>query len=80
MRNIFGDQGNMEWNFWQQGNLVKVNSGERLNLFLRNKGATVNFHREPGNMTPLTPPWEALTFGPVRKVEVVFGEHTAHRK
>ena len=43
----------MERNFWQQGNSVKVNSGEHLNLFLRNKGATVNFHREQGDMPPL---------------------------
>ena len=52
MRNIFGDQRNMEWNFWEKGNSVKVNFGERLNLFLRNKGTTVNFHREQGNMHP----------------------------
>ena len=56
-RNTFGDQGNMERNFWEQGNSVKVNFGELLNLFLRNKGTTVNFHREQGNMHP---PWEAL--------------------
>ena len=48
MRNIFGDQGNMDRNFWEQGNSVKVNFGELLNLFLRNKGTS-------------TPPWEALT-------------------
>ena len=59
MRNIFGDQGNKERNFWEQGNSIKVNFGEHLNLFLRNKGTTVNFHREQGNMTP-PPPWEAL--------------------
>ena len=41
----FDDQGNMERNFWEQGNSVKVNFGEHLNLFLRNKGTTVNFHR-----------------------------------
>ena len=56
-RNIFGDQGNMERNSWEQGNSVKVNFGEHLNLFLRNKGTTVNSHREQGNMHP---PWEAL--------------------
>ena len=61
MRNIFGDQGSMERNFWEQGNSVKVNFGEHLNLFLRNKGTTVNFHREQGNMHP--PPWEALVNG-----------------
>ena len=60
MRNIFGDQGNKERNFWEQGNSIKVNFGEHLNLFLRNKGTTVNFHREQGNMTPPPPPWEAL--------------------
>ena len=61
MRNVFGDQGNMERNFWEQGNSVKVNFGEHLNLFLRNKGTTVSFHREQGNMHPPPPPWEALT-------------------
>ena len=59
MRNIFGDQGNMERNFWEHGNSVKVNLGEHLNFFLRNKGTTVNFHREQGNMHP---PWKALIF------------------
>ena len=48
----------MERNFWEEGTSVKVNFGEHLNLFLRNKGTTVNFHREQGNMHP--PPWEAL--------------------
>ena len=55
MRNIFGDQGNMERNFWEQGNSVKVNFGEHLNLFLRNKGTTVNFPREQGNLHPPSP-------------------------
>ena len=58
MRKNFGHQGNMERNFWEQGNSVKVNFGEHLHLFLRNKGTTGNFHREQGNMHP---PWEALT-------------------
>ena len=39
-----------------------MNLGEHLNLFLRNKGTTVNFHREQGNMHPPPPPPEALTF------------------
>ena len=52
MRNIFGDQGNMEWNFWEQRNSVKVNFGEHLCLFLKKKGTTVNFQREQGNMHP----------------------------
>ena len=52
MRNIFGDQGSMERNFWEQGNSLKVNFGEHLNLFLRNKETTVDFHREQGNMHP----------------------------
>ena len=52
MTNIFGDQGNMERNFWEHGNSVKVNLGEHLNLFLSNKGTTVNFPREQGNMHP----------------------------
>ena len=34
----------MERNFWEQGNSVKVNFGEHLYLFLKNKGTTVNFH------------------------------------
>ena len=55
-------QGSMERNFWEQGNSVKMNFGEHLNLFLRNKGTTVNFHREQGNMHP-PPPWEALVNG-----------------
>ena len=50
MRNIFGDQGNMERNFWEQGNSVKVNFGEHLHLFLKNKGTIVNFHGEQRNM------------------------------
>ena len=50
--NIFGDQGSMERNFWEQGNSVKVNVGEHLTLFLGNKGTTVNFHREQENMHP----------------------------
>ena len=49
MTNIFGDQGNMERNFCEQENSVKMDFGEHLNLFLRNKGTTVNFHREQGN-------------------------------
>ena len=61
MRNIFGDLGNMERNFCQQGNSVKVNSGEHLDLFLRNKGATVNFHREQGNMPPMGGPHSLAT-------------------
>ena len=51
VRNSFGDQGNMERNFvfLEQRNSVIVNFGEHLNLFLRNRGTTVNFHREQGN-------------------------------
>ena len=52
VRNIFGDQGNMERNFWELGNSVKGNFGGKLNLVLRNNGTTVNFHREQGNMHP----------------------------
>jgi len=55
VKNIFGDKGFMERNFWEQGNSVKVNFGEHLNLFLRNKGTTVNFHREQGSMHPVPP-------------------------
>ena len=49
----------MDRNFWEQGNSVKMNFGEHLNLFLRSKGTTVNFHKEQGNTHP---PWEALIF------------------
>ena len=75
MRNIFGDQGNMEQNFWEQGNSVKVNFGEHLNnyLCLRNKGTTINFHREQGNMHP--PPWGALT---VRQEAKLRGQLLVH--
>ena len=31
VRNILGDQGNMEQNFWEQRNSVKVNFGEQGN-------------------------------------------------
>ena len=50
----------MEHNFWERGNSVKVNFGEHLNLFLRNKGKAVNFYREQKNMHPPPPPPEAL--------------------
>ena len=53
--NIFGDQGSMERNFWEQGNSVKVNFGEHLTLFWGNKGTTVNFQREQENMQPPPP-------------------------
>ena len=51
----------MEHNFWEHGNSVKVNFGEHLHFFLRNKGITVNSYREQGNMDP-PPPWEALRY------------------
>ena len=70
MRNIFGDQGNMEQNFWEQGNSVKVNFREHLNLFLRNKGTTLNFHREQGNMHPPGGPSEGTIaeLNPIKEV------------
>ena len=46
----------MEHDFWEHGNSVKVNFGEHLNLFLRNKGATVNLYWKQGNMHPPSPP------------------------
>ena len=49
----------MQQNFWEQGNLMKVNFREHLNLFLGNKGKTPIFSREQGNMYP-PPPREAL--------------------
>lgn len=51
-----GDQGNMEQNFWEQGNSVKVNFGEHLNSFLRNKGTTENFSRGTREHALLPPP------------------------
>ena len=39
----FGEKGNMEHNFWEHRNSVKVNFGDHLNSFLRNKETTVNF-------------------------------------
>lgn len=56
VRNIFGEKENMEHNFWELGNSVNVNFGEHLNLVLRKKGTTVNFHREQGNIHPVPPP------------------------
>ena len=51
----------MQQNFWEQGNLMKVNFREHLNLFLGNKEKTPIFSREQGNMYPPPPaPWEAL--------------------
>ena len=47
---ISRDQGNVQQNFWEQGNLMKVNFREHLNLFLGNKGKTPIFSREQGNM------------------------------
>ena len=62
MKNIFGDQGNMEQNFWEQESSEEVNFGEHLDLFLRNKGTTVNFHREKGNKNPPPPGRPAVRF------------------
>ena len=42
------------------GNSVKVNFGEHLNLFMRNKGTAVNFSREQGNMHPLGGPKQCI--------------------
>ena len=63
MRNIFGDQENMERNFWEQGNSVKVNFGEHLHLFLSNKGTREHVPH---------PPWEALNFGGTDAVPQLF--------
>ena len=40
LKNIFGDQGNMQRNFWEHWNLTKVDFREHLNLLLRNKAET----------------------------------------
>ena len=56
LNNISGDQGNMQQNFRQQGNLTRVNFREHLNLFWGNKGETPIFSREQGNMHPPPPP------------------------
>ena len=50
----------MEHDFWEHGNSVKVNFGEQLNLFLMNKGTTVNFYWKKGNMHPPSLLWEAV--------------------
>ena len=50
----------MQQNFWEQGNLMKVNFREHLNLFLGNKGKTPIFSREQGNMYP--PPGRPSVF------------------
>ena len=66
MRNILGDEGNMEQNLLGTGNSVKVNFGEQVHSFLSNKGTTVNFYGEQGNMhqpPPPPPPLEALSSG-----------------
>ena len=59
-RNTFGNQGNTKQNFWEQGNSVKVNFGEHLNLFMRNMGTAVTFSREQGNMHPLGGPKQCI--------------------
>ena len=56
--------------FLGNGNSVKLNFGENLNLFLRNKGTTENYlqgtreHAPPPRPPPPAPPrpspWEAL--------------------
>ena len=38
-----GSRADMELNFWEHENSVKVNFGDHLNSFLRNKETTVNF-------------------------------------
>ena len=43
---------NMEQNFWEQESSEEVNFGEHLNLFLRNKGTTVNSHKEQEPPSP----------------------------
>ena len=59
MRNIFGDQGNMERYFQEQGNSVKVNFGEHLH-------STVTFHGEQGNMSPTPPGRPSILVAPTR--------------
>ena len=61
----------MQQNFWEQGNLMKVNFREHLNLFLGNKGKTPIFSREQGNMYPPPPPGRpscVMFFSPSRAV------------
>ena len=48
------------------GDSVKANFGEHFNLFLRNKGTNVNFHREQGNMHPPGRP-PALVFRAINR-------------
>ena len=42
----------MQQNFWEQGNLTRVNFSEHINLFLGNRGETPIFSGEQGNMHP----------------------------
>ena len=42
-----------EKNFWEQGNSAKVDLGEHVKLLFENKGETLNYFREQGNMTSL---------------------------
>ena len=56
LNNISRDQGNMQQNFREQGNLTRVNLREYLNLFLGNKGSSNIFQGTREH----APPWEAL--------------------
>ena len=51
----------MEHNFSEHGNSVKVNFGEHLNLFLRNKGTIVNYLYETREHAPPPPEKFLLT-------------------
>ena len=55
LKNSSGDQENMQYNFWEQGNLTRMNLREHLNLFLGNKEETPIFSMEQGNMHPPPP-------------------------
>ena len=60
LKNIFGDQGNMQRNFWEHWNLTKVNFREHLNLLLGNKGRNSNFFLGSREHAPPPPAREAL--------------------
>ena len=56
LKNILGDQGSIKQNFWEQGNLIKVNFREHSSLIFGEQGRKFdNFFREQGSMH-LPPP------------------------
>ena len=57
LKNISEDQGNIQQNFWEHGNLTRVNLREHLNLFFGEQGRNSNFFQgNKGTCTPPPPP------------------------